>query len=91
MALYTNACQSGHKALWCDLADTMVVHVTYVDVATPIHNYSTRQAKPSNGPFSVSMAYFASTCQSGHMSLWCDHTNTIIGKVCHDDVADLIH
>ena len=33
----TSACQSGHTALWCNYADTVVLLVSHGDAAVPIH------------------------------------------------------
>jgi hypothetical protein len=76
MAHFASACQSGHMALWCDSADTMVATVSHKEVAVPIHcDYSKETVKEtvelSNGPFSVSMALLARARrararQSGH-------------------------
>jgi hypothetical protein len=60
------AISNEHMALWCDLADTMVVPVNHNDVAAPIHCDSVWIAKLSDSPFSVSIAPLASACQSGH-------------------------
>jgi hypothetical protein len=55
MDLFTSPRQSGHAALWCDLADTIVSEVSHDDVAVPIHCDPT-------GTFelSVSMTLYAS-------------------------------
>jgi hypothetical protein len=91
MALRASACQSGHKALWCDLADTMIFCVSYDDVAFPVHCDSRGLVELSNGPSSVLMALFASARQSGHKALWCDFADTAVARVSHDDVAVSIH
>jgi hypothetical protein len=87
MALFASARQSGHKALWSDYADTVVGHVSHNDVAIPIHCDSTGKVELSNGPFSVSMALFASARQGGHKALWCDYADTVATRVSHNDVA----
>jgi hypothetical protein len=87
MAPLTSARQSGHTALWCDYADTVVVRVTHNDVAVPIHCDSAGFVELSNGPFSVLTAPFASARQNGHMALWCDFTNTLVARVSHNGIA----
>jgi hypothetical protein len=88
MAPSASARQSGHMALWCDLADTMVARVSHNHIAVAIHCESTETVELSNGPFSVSMTYYAgSACQSGHKALWCDLADTIVARVSHDDIA----
>jgi hypothetical protein len=54
MARFASAHQSGHLALRCDLADTIVGTVTHDDVAA-IHCESTGIVELSKSPFSVSM------------------------------------
>jgi hypothetical protein len=66
MALLASARQSGHKAMWRDLADTIVERVSHNDVAAPIHCDSTGKVELSNGPFFVSIALLVSARQSGH-------------------------
>jgi hypothetical protein len=91
MALLASACQSGHTALWCDLADTVVGRVSHNEVGVPIHCDPPGKVKLSNGPLSVSMPLFASASQNGHMAMWCDLADTVVGRVRHDDVAVPIH
>jgi hypothetical protein len=69
MALFASARQSGHLALWCDFADTVVARVSHDDVPVPIHCDSEWREELSNGTSSVSMALLASACQSGHCHL----------------------
>jgi hypothetical protein len=91
IALLASACQSGHKPLWCDLADAMVDCVSYDDIPAPIHRDSGWTVKLSKFPFSVFMAFLASARQGGHISLWCDSADTMVVRVSHDDISVLIH
>jgi hypothetical protein len=72
MAPDASARQSGHLAMRGDLMDTTVQTVSHEDVAVSVYCDSTGILELSNGPFSVSMALFASARQSGHMALWFD-------------------
>jgi hypothetical protein len=78
-------------ALWCDHVDTMVARVSHKDVAVTIRCDPPGTVELSNGFFSVLMAPFTSTRQSGHMALWCDVEDMIVASVTHDDVAVPIH
>jgi hypothetical protein len=92
MALLAGARQSGHSALRCDLADTMVATVSHEDFPISIQCDSSGPVEPSNvGSFSVSMATLASARQSGHAALWCDIANTMALLVSHEDVPVPIH
>jgi hypothetical protein len=64
MAQLTSARQSGHMALWCDLADPRAV--SHNDVAVLIYCDSTGLVELRNGPFSVLMATVASASYCGH-------------------------
>jgi hypothetical protein len=97
-----STCQSGHLALWCNLADTMVIRsatIMFPSTGIPIRHPhgdphplcdSTGTEEQCNTPFSVLIApALITTCQSGHLALWCDLADTII--VSHDDVPVPIH
>jgi hypothetical protein len=72
MASFDSARQSGHMTLRCGFADTVVASVSHNDVVVPIHCDTHGLIELSKSPFSVSIAVYASACQSGHMALWCD-------------------
>jgi hypothetical protein len=91
MGLSTSDRQSENMTLWCDLADSIIAHVTHDDVVVPIHCNLHGTIKLSNSPFSVAMALLACARQSGHMALWCDLVDTIVPRVSHNDVAVPIH
>jgi hypothetical protein len=91
MAPFSSARQSGHMALWCDFADTMVACVSHDDVAVPVHCDSNGLVELSDGPLSVAMALRASARKSGHIALWCDFADTVVAHVSHDDVPVRIH
>jgi hypothetical protein len=91
MTHLTSACQSGNLALWCDIVNTMVAIVSHDGVAVPIHCDSVGLVELSNSPFSVSLTFYASACQSGHMALWCDLADTMVVSVSHNDIPVPIH
>jgi hypothetical protein len=68
----------------------MVATVSHNDIAASIHCDSPGQVELSIGLFSVSIALFTSACQSVHLTLWYDHTDTMVCKVSHDNIAALI-
>jgi hypothetical protein len=78
-------------ALWIYYADTIIASISHDDVPVAIQCDPPGTVEPSSGSFSVSMALFASACQSGHMTLWSYFADTMVAFVGHDDVAVRIH